>query len=114
MSSDPRTALTPRCDFVFTDGRRCRMLRCDYHPSLCLYHFTKLAREQGRPVSRSTVTVRGHLNNHVAVRRAVRRLAAALEDGRVAPRQATVMLNLCNLLIRTSRRSPRPRAKPPA
>lgn len=104
-----------RCTFTFTDGRRCRMLLCTDHPSLCFYHLNKLRKEDAEPaLPSSAVTVRGQLQNRVAVRRAVRRLACAIEDGRVSPHKARVMVQICNTLIRTARPSRQRRSKPTA
>lgn len=116
MLDHPHVSPDNRCTFTFTNGARCRMLLCTDHPSLCFYHLNKLRKEDAEPaIPSSTVTVRGQLNNRVAVRRAVRRLACAVEDGRIAPRKAGVMLGICNLLIRTARPSRRrPRRKPSA
>lgn len=112
MNHHPRTTPDNRCTFAFADGRRCRMLLCADHPSLCFYHLNKLRKEAAEPVlPPSPDPGRGQLKNRVTVRRAIRRLAHDLEHGRISPRKAGVLLQACNLLIRTARPSRRPRRK---
>jgi hypothetical protein len=48
-------ALEARCQFTFSDGRRCTMGRSDIHPSLCPYHAEREEQLFGVPSSGGTV-----------------------------------------------------------
>ncbi|GEM_PF-4733937 len=75
------------------------------HSSLCLHHFHKLRKDAGLlQEPPAAVAVPGSLDNRVAIRRAIRRMVRAIEDGRLDPQRARPMLLLCRLLIHTARR----------
>jgi hypothetical protein len=38
MTDTTSTTITPRCQFQFSDGRNCRMLRSPAHPNFCVFH----------------------------------------------------------------------------
>lgn len=94
-----------RCTWTSVSGNRCRMLLAPGHGLLCVHHLQQQRREEGDLVGQGGMYVTRQLENKVAVRRAMRRLARALVQNRIDPPRAVALLRLCGLLIRTARRS---------
>lgn len=108
-----------RCSFAFRDGRRCRMLCSEEHPTLCAHHARMEAREAGLlPPELPPLVAVGKLDNPWAVRRTLKRIFGEVAAGRVNPDQAHAMAHLGrSLLIETrrhTRRKPRKRVGRPA
>ena len=97
-----------RCSFTFRDGRRCRMLRSEEHPTLCPYHARLEAREVGRlPVELPPLVAVCRLDNPRAVRRTLKRVFGEVVTGRIDPKQAHALAHIGQLLLVSTRRSPK-------
>ena len=95
--------LDDRCHYTSTSGRRCRMLRTNDHPSLCLQH----QRQHLQPLTDpKTVAVEllGAIRDFktaTAVNQALARLFALVASNRIPPRNAAILAYICQLLLNT-------------
>ena len=94
----------PRCSFTFRDGRRCRMIRSPDHPSLCPDHARRKQDESAAPLSLPPLATCDALDSPTSVRRALRRLARAVAEDHLTPRQAQIMAHILRLLLISTRR----------
>jgi len=95
--------LDNRCQHTSANGRRCRMLRMEDHPSLCLEH----RRQQLQPHT-DPQTVAAELLGSIedfktatAVNQALGRLFALAAANRIPPRNAAILAYICQLLLNT-------------
>lgn len=110
--SDCKPPESLRCSFQFRDGRRCRMLLCREHPGLCLHHYRRWLKEQGRKPRRRLLVGAGQLDNSQAVRRSLKHIMRELVEGHMTPEQAHALSKLGRLLLFSSRRARKPRPRP--
>ena len=94
----------PRCSFTFRDGRRCRMIRSPDHPALCPDHARRKQHDSAAPPSLPPLATCDALDSPTSVRRALRRLAHAVADEHITPRQAQIMAHILRLLLISNRR----------
>ena len=94
----------PRCSFTFRDGRRCRMLRSPDHPALCPDHARRKQDDSAAPPSLPPLATCDALDSPTSVRRALRRLARAVAQDHLTPRQAQIMAHILRLLLISTRR----------
>src|SRR6266852_3727778 len=90
------------CQRQFSDGRRCRMLRMDGHPSLCPFH----VREEKQLIEADKLgaelaSLSGNLNNGTDINPALAKVFKALADGRISARSASAFAYLGQLLLQT-------------
>ena len=94
----------PRCSFTFRDGRRCRMIRSPDHPALCPDHARRKQNDSAAPPSLPPLATCDALDSPTSVRRALRRLARAVAQDHLTPRQAQIMAHILRLLLISTRR----------
>lgn len=105
-----------RCNFMFSDDRRCRnQIEQPGHP-FCVYHRRKLEKDTRKPVfcaapprrSAAADTFSQWLSQHsldtaTNIHQAVNQLFVLLAAGRISPREADSLLRLARVMIRSSR-----------
>ncbi len=96
--------LNNRCQHTSANGRRCRMLRMNDHPSLCLQH----QRQQQLQTETAPETVAAELLGSIedfqtaaAVNQTLGRLFALTAADRIPPRNAAILAYICQLLLNT-------------
>src|SRR6266852_369448 len=90
------------CQRQFSDGRRCRMLRMDGHPSLCPFH----VREEKQLIEADKLgaelaSLSGNLNNGTDINHVLAKVFKALADGRISARSASAFAYVGQLLLQT-------------
>jgi hypothetical protein len=91
------------CNFTFSDGRRCRMLRHRHHPELCPSHAREeqqLADSQqlGRELS---TTLTGHFYTATDINHVLGKVFSALAQKRIGRRDAATLAYTCQLMLLT-------------
>jgi hypothetical protein len=97
-----RTTTAPRCNYLFADSRRCRMLRHHSSDELCLFHhreFThlKFAEDLGAEL----VSLGGQFQNHININLVLGKIFAAVATGRMHRRDASTLAYIAQLLLQT-------------
>ncbi len=95
------TGVTTRCQFQFTDGRRCRMSRHPDHSSLCPFHAREelQARESQRLGAEISVSLNGDFLTATDINHVLRKLFIAVAQNRIPPRNAAVLTYLGQVLL---------------
>jgi hypothetical protein len=93
------------CQFPFADGRKCRMLRYQDHPTLCLFHARQeeqlLASERlGAELSASLT---GNFLTATDINFVLGKLFTALAQNRIPPRNAATLAYIGQLLLHSLR-----------
>ena len=113
LNLPPETEPLPdRCQFMFSDGRQCRMARSDIHPSLCTYHSEREEQLFGVPGPSSPT--RGatfdlpelhsacrDLTTAAGVNRALAQVFRLLAQRRISRQEAATFGHLAQLLLRS-------------
>jgi hypothetical protein len=95
------TTVSPRCQFHFSDGRTCRMLRTPAHPNFCVFH----AREElqllesqslGKQISTS---LQGDFLTATDINHVLRKLFIAIAQDRIPLRKAATLTYLGQVLL---------------
>jgi hypothetical protein len=93
-----------RCEFTFSDGRRCRNQRA----SLCVHHASKAARDPGAKGSPDPAleapeleALCGDLTTATNINRALAQIFLLLAQGRISQKQAVAFGYLSQLLLQT-------------
>jgi len=97
------------CQFPFTDGRACRMLRDAAHPTLCSDHARRELRQQQRrqrardlaDISSGLVSLYSGSRSPVEIQRYMGRLLLFTATDRIRPRIAASMAHRVQLLLET-------------
>ncbi len=89
------------CEFPFSDGRRCRMLRAPDHPTLCLFHARdeqelRVAREFGAHLAASLT---GDYLTAADINHVLSKVFTALAQKRISQRDAATLAYLGQLLL---------------
>lgn len=88
------------CQFPFADGRQCRMLRHDSHPSLCLFH----AREERQlleldHIGDELASLSGEFKTVGDIQHVVGKLFKLVAANRIPVRNARLLAYLAQLLL---------------
>ncbi len=100
-NANPGAGIAPRCQFQFSDGRCCRMLRSPAHSSFCPFHARQelqLLESQrlGREVSAS---LNGDFLTATDINHVLGKLFVAVAQDRVPVRKAAVLTLLGKVLL---------------
>ncbi len=92
-----------RCHYTSASGRRCRMLRTNDHPSLCLQHLRQQLQPQPDPgaVAAELLGLIEDFSTATAINKALGRLFAMVAGDRIPPRNAALLVYICQLLLNT-------------
>ena len=103
QSSRNRNALkeSALCQFPFTDGRRCRMLRHPAHPNLCVFHARAELQqlEAERLGTELAQTLTGDFLSATDVNHALGRLYTAVAQNRIPARTGATLAYIGQLLL---------------
>ena len=97
-----RTTTAPRCNYLFADSRRCRMLRHHSSDELCLFHhreFTHL--KFSEDLGAELVSLGGQFQNHININLVLGKIFAAVATGRMHRRDASTLAYIAQLLLQT-------------
>jgi hypothetical protein len=100
-AQEPAAANDLRCQFSFSDGRRCRMPRAAHHEYLCAHHASKEAAETRATSFPELEALCADLTTATNINRALTRVFLLLAQGRITERQALTFGSLARLLLRT-------------
>ncbi len=94
--------LADLCQFHFSDGRLCRMLRWEHHPQYCLVH----ARQEQQLLEADRIgselsSLSGDFKTATDINHALGRLWTAVTHNRIPPRNAAVLAYIGQLLLQT-------------
>jgi hypothetical protein len=102
-SSPPPEPSIARCEHADAAGRRCRMPRCDTHPSLCQNHAREeLLKFQNR--ENFAPELLGPIKDFQtasAINHALGRIFVLLGANRIHTRQAAVLAYICQLMLQS-------------
>ena len=89
-----------RCQFETSDGRRCRMLRHNGHPTLCLFHARDEMQllESQRLGSEIASSISGDFMTATNINFVLGKLFTALAQNRIPPRNAAVLAYIGQLM----------------
>lgn len=89
------------CQFPYADGRQCRMLRREDHPTLCVYH----AREENQLLESQqlgaelSATLSGNFLTATDVNHVLGKLFTATAQNRIPPRNAATLAYIGQLML---------------
>jgi hypothetical protein len=91
------------CQFSFADGRTCRMLRQQDHPSLCIFHARAERQivEADRLGSELAATISGNFMTATDINFALGKLFKAIAQNRIQPRHAANLAFVGKLLLQS-------------
>jgi hypothetical protein len=94
---------TSLCQFSFSDGRTCRMLRQLDHPSLCVFHARAERQiiESDRLGSELAATLTGRFMTATDINFALGKLFKGIAQNRIPPRNAANLAFVGKLLLRS-------------
>ena len=90
-----------RCQHLYPSGRRCRLPVSDLRSGLCADHSRKLLAREEADLSSTLVGQLQKIETANEVNDVLSRLLILISQDRVAPRRASVIAYICNLLLRT-------------
>ena len=98
-NSGPRVSM--RCQFPFSDGRRCRMLRSPAHPAFCAFHATEELKllESQRVGSEISVSLNGGFLTATDINHVLGRLFTAVSQDRIPLRKAAVLTYMGQVML---------------
>src|SRR5216683_3451006 len=90
-----------RCQFETSDGRRCRMLRCNAHPTLCLFHARDEMQllESQRLGAELSASLTGQFMTATDINFVLGKLFTATAQNRIPPRNAAVLAYIGQLML---------------
>src|SRR6266436_2471856 len=90
-----------RCQFETSDGRRCRMLRCNAHPTLCLFHARDEMQllESQRLGAELSASLTGQFMTATDINFDLGKLFTATAQNRIPPRNAAVLAYIGQLML---------------
>lgn len=100
----PPPDLPSRCSHADAAGRRCRMPRCDSHPSLCSKHARDVALAFKPAETNLAPELLGPIKDFqtaAAINHALGRLYVLLGANRIHTRQAAVLAYICQLMLQS-------------
>jgi len=98
VSQDPQPN---RCHFETSDGRRCRMLRHNGHPTLCLFHARDEMQilESQRLGAELSASLSGRFMTATDINFVLGKLFTATAQNRIPPRNAAVLAYIAQLML---------------
>jgi hypothetical protein len=97
----------PRCRFLSSDKRQCRMLRADHHPDFCLYHAARqeeifaLLPEREFDLAPELVALAADLTTATGVNRALGQVFRLLAKHHITRKDAVAFGYIAQLLLQT-------------
>jgi hypothetical protein len=90
-----------RCQFETSDGRRCRMLRNNGHPTLCVFHARDEMQllESQRLGAEIAATISGDFMTSTDINFVLGKLFTALAQNRIPPRNAAILAYIGQLML---------------
>jgi hypothetical protein len=90
-----------RCQFETSDGRRCRMLRYNGHPTLCLFHAHDELQllESQRLGAELSATLTGQFMTATDINFVLGKLFTATAQNRIPPRNAAILAYIGQLML---------------
>jgi hypothetical protein len=90
-----------RCQFETSDGRRCRMLRYNAHPTLCLFHAHDEMQllESQRVGAELSASLTGQFMTATDINFVLGKLFTAIAQNRIPPRNAAILAYLGQLML---------------
>ena len=104
MNTNPSETRRNLCQRQFSDGRRCRMLRMEGHPSLCPFHVREEKQLlEADKLGAELASLSGNLNNGTDINHnhVLAKVFKALAEGRISARDASAFAYLGQLLLQT-------------
>jgi hypothetical protein len=95
------TRLTTRCQFPFSDGRGCRMLRSPHHPSFCAFHARQelQLRESQRLGGEISASLNGDFLTATDFNHVLGKLFVAVAQDRIPLRKAAALTYLSQVML---------------
>ncbi len=98
MASAPKSEV--RCEFVYSDGRRCRQLRREPGSAFCFRHWRcQKQREDDARIGDEIIGAAGALNTQEGIHNALANVFANLARNRISPRSAAVLGYVGQLML---------------
>jgi hypothetical protein len=90
-----------RCQFETSDGRRCRMLRYNAHPTLCLFHAHDEMQllESQRVGAELSASLTGQFMTATDINFVLGKLFTAIAQNRIPPRNAAILAYIGQLML---------------
>ncbi|HEV1993204.1 MAG TPA: hypothetical protein VGR03_02630 [Candidatus Acidoferrum sp.] len=90
-----------RCQFETSDGRRCRMLRHNAHPALCLFHARDEMQllESQRLGAELSASITGQFMTATDINFVLGKLFTATAQNRIPPRNAAILAYVAQLML---------------
>jgi hypothetical protein len=95
------TGVATRCQFQFSDGRCCRMLRSPVHSSFCAFHARQELQllESQRLGDKISVSLNGDFLTATDINHVLGKLFTAVAQDPIPPRKAAILTYLCQVLL---------------
>jgi len=95
------TSVAPRCQFQFSDGRCCRMLRSPAHPAFCAFHARQELQllESQRLGGEISASLHGDFLTATDINHVLGKLFIAVAQDRVPLRKATALAFLGQVML---------------
>jgi len=91
---------SPRCRFSFSDGRRCALPAATASDGLCYHHFhTPRRRFRRSDLIRELESMPSSPTDTTHVHRLLAKIPAAVADGVLTPKDASLIRQLCALML---------------
>ena len=102
MNTAPQTQ-DNRCTFLFSDGRRCKMLQAYSDSTLCPHHAKEeLQRREAEKLKAELAILSGSLNSVTQISEVLAKVFDALAEGRISTRMANALGYLAQLMLQSS------------
>ncbi|MGC1415352.1 MAG: hypothetical protein WA817_08730 [Candidatus Acidiferrum sp.] len=100
-NANPGAGIASRCQFQFSDGRCCRMLRTPAHPIFCVFHAKQELQllESQSLGTEISATYHGHFLTATDINHVLGKLFIAVAQDRVPPRKAAALSHLGRVLL---------------
>ena len=100
-NTNSSTGLTPRCQFQFSDGRNCRMLRSPLHSSYCAFHARQELQflESQRLGGEISTSLHGNFLTATDINHVLGKLFIAVAQNRISLRKAASLTYLGKALL---------------
>ncbi|MGB7626308.1 MAG: hypothetical protein WBL75_06585, partial [Candidatus Acidiferrum sp.] len=95
------TSVSNRCQFLFSDGRCCRMLRSSAHPNFCAFHARQelQLRESQLLGTEISASLNGNFLTATDINHVLGKLFIAAAQDRIPPRKAAMLTYLGQVLL---------------
>ena len=95
------TSAAPRCQFQFSDGRSCRMLRSPLHSSFCAFHAKQELQllESQRLGAEISASLNGDFLTATDINHVLDKLFTAGAQDRIPPRKAAILTYLGQVML---------------